>query len=89
MSAVQVDGYLGAAKLLHATVNVFVSSASRLKVTEPGANLTFGAMYYGPGSPSLLTCSAEPPRRRSGSPPLHTGEEPGAGRRTAGRQARA
>ena len=52
MSVVQVqaDGYLGAAKLLHATVEVFVSSASRLSVTEPGANLRFGAMYYGLGA---------------------------------------
>ncbi len=47
---VQADGYLGAAKLLHATVEVFVSSASRLSVTEPGANLRFGAMYYGLGA---------------------------------------
>jgi hypothetical protein len=39
VSAVQVqaDGYLGAAKLLHATVKAFVSSASRLRATEPGA----------------------------------------------------
>ena len=52
MSVVQIqaDGYLGAAKLLHATVEVFVSSASRLSVTEPGANLRFGAMYYGLGA---------------------------------------
>ena len=52
MSAVQVqaDGYLGAAKLLRATVRSFVSSASRLRVTEPGANLAFGAMYYGLGA---------------------------------------
>jgi hypothetical protein len=42
---VQADGSLGAAKLLHATVRSFVSSASRLRVTEPGANLAFGAMY--------------------------------------------
>jgi hypothetical protein len=52
MSTVQVqaDGYLGAAKLLDATVKAFVSSASRLRVTEPGAYLTFGAMYYGLGA---------------------------------------
>jgi SAM-dependent methyltransferase len=52
VSAVQVqaDGYLGAAKLLHATVEVFVSSAPRLRVTEPGAYLSFGAMYYGLGA---------------------------------------
>jgi hypothetical protein len=47
---VQADGSLGAAKLLHATVRSFVSSASRLRVTEPGANLAFGAMYYGLGA---------------------------------------
>jgi SAM-dependent methyltransferase len=47
---VQADSYLGAAKLLHATVRVFVSSASRLSVTEPGANLSFGAMYYSLGA---------------------------------------
>lgn len=52
MSAVQVqaDGYLGAAKLLQETVKAFVSSASRLKATEPGAYLRFGAMYYGLGA---------------------------------------
>jgi hypothetical protein len=52
MSAVQVqaDGYLGAAKLLGVTVRSFVSSASRLRVTEPGANLAFGALYYGLGA---------------------------------------
>jgi hypothetical protein len=52
MSAVQAqtDGYLGAGKLLHATVKEFVSSASRLRVTEPGAYLRFGAMYYGLGA---------------------------------------
>jgi extracellular factor (EF) 3-hydroxypalmitic acid methyl ester biosynthesis protein len=52
MSAVQVqaDGCLRAAKLLGATVRSFVSSASRLRVTEPGANLAFGAMYYGLGA---------------------------------------
>ena len=48
MSAVQVqaDGYLVAAKLLHATIKSFVSSASELRVAEPGANLAFGALYY-------------------------------------------
>jgi hypothetical protein len=52
VSAVQVqaDGFLGAAKLLGATVRSFVSSASRLRVAEPGANLAFGAMYYGLGA---------------------------------------
>jgi hypothetical protein len=52
VSAVQVqaDGYLGAAKLLHAAVKSFVSSAPRLRVTEPGANLRFGALYYGLGA---------------------------------------
>jgi len=52
VSAVQIqaDGYLGAAKLLHATIKSFVSSASRLRVTEPGTNLAFGAMYYGLGA---------------------------------------
>ena len=52
MSAVQLerDGYLGAASLLHATVEVFVSSASRLRVTEPGADLRFGALFYGLGA---------------------------------------
>jgi extracellular factor (EF) 3-hydroxypalmitic acid methyl ester biosynthesis protein len=47
---VQADGYLGAAKMLRATVEVFVSSAYRLRVTEPGAHLRFGAMYYGLGA---------------------------------------
>lgn len=42
--------YLGNAKLLSATVESFVSSASRLSVTEPDANLTFGTMYYGLGA---------------------------------------
>ena len=52
VSAVQIqaDGYLCAAKLLHATIKSFVSSASRLRVTEPGINLAFGAMYYGLGA---------------------------------------
>jgi hypothetical protein len=52
VSAVQIqaDGYLGAATLLHATVKAFVSSASRLRVTDPGANLSFGALFYGLGA---------------------------------------
>ena len=48
--AVQADGDLGAAGLLCAAVEAFVSSASRLKVTEPGANLRFGALFYGLGA---------------------------------------
>ena len=47
---VQADGCLGAAKLLGATVRSFVLSASRLRAAEPGANLAFGAMYYGLGA---------------------------------------
>ena len=53
VSAVQIqaDGYLGLLpKPLHATIKSFVSSASRLRVTEPGTNLAFGAMYYGLGA---------------------------------------
>jgi hypothetical protein len=48
--AVQADGSLGAARLLQATVEVFVSSAPRLKATELGANLSFGALFYGLGA---------------------------------------
>jgi hypothetical protein len=48
--AVQADGDLGAARLLHQTVEVFVSWASRLRVTEPGAQLSFGALLYGLGA---------------------------------------
>ena len=50
MRAAQADGDQGAARLLHATVKAFVSSASRLRVTEPGANLSFGALFYGLGA---------------------------------------
>jgi hypothetical protein len=52
VSAVEVhaDGYLGAAKLLQQTVTMFVSSASRLTVAEPGAYLRFGALYYSLGA---------------------------------------
>jgi hypothetical protein len=41
MVQVQADGYLGADRQLHAAVEVeaFVSSASRLGVAEPRANL--------------------------------------------------
>jgi SAM-dependent methyltransferase len=49
MRAVQADG-MGAARLLGAAVEAFVSSASRLRATEPGANLSFGAMFYGLGA---------------------------------------
>ena len=56
MTAVQVqaDGYLGAATLLRATVKAFVSSASRLRATEAGAYMRFGAMYYGLGAEIAL-----------------------------------
>jgi hypothetical protein len=48
--AVPADGDLGAARLLRAAVEVFVSSACRLPVTEPGATLSFGALFYGLGA---------------------------------------
>jgi hypothetical protein len=50
MRAVQADGDRGAARLLGAAVEAFVSSASRLKAAEPGAHLSFGAMLDGLGA---------------------------------------
>jgi SAM-dependent methyltransferase len=50
MSAAQADGNAGAARLLGAAVETFVSSTSRLKAAEPGAHLIFGAMVYGLGA---------------------------------------
>jgi hypothetical protein len=50
VSVVQADGDLGAARMLCAAVEAFVSSASRLTVTEPGAHLRFGALFYGLGA---------------------------------------
>jgi len=46
MRAVQADGDLGAARLLCAAIEAFVSSACRLTAAEPGAHLIFGAMSY-------------------------------------------
>ncbi len=48
--AVQADGDPCAARMLCAAVEAFVSSASRLRVTDPGAHLSFGAMFYGLGA---------------------------------------
>jgi SAM-dependent methyltransferase len=48
--AVPADGDLGAAGLLGAAVEVFVSSASRLTAAEPGATLRFGALFYALGA---------------------------------------
>jgi SAM-dependent methyltransferase len=50
MRAVQADGDRGAARLLGAAVEAFVSLASRLRATEPGAHLSFGALFYGLGA---------------------------------------
>jgi hypothetical protein len=48
--AVPADGDQGAASLLRAAVEAFVSSASRLTTAEPGATLRFGALLYGLGA---------------------------------------